>query len=61
MFVAENFPDATIWQAPRELPDLRRINIIALDTETNDGGLRGSWLSVAMARWVYLRDQRCLA
>ena len=33
------------WQAPTELPDLRRVGIIALDTETKDGGLlanRGS-------------------
>lgn len=30
------------WQAPRELPDLRRVdnNIVALDTEENDEGLR---------------------
>jgi hypothetical protein len=28
------------WQPPSELPDLRRINIIALDTENNDEGLR---------------------
>ena len=35
----------TDWQPPAELPDLRRVGIIALDTETNDGGLladRGS-------------------
>ena len=31
---------ATDWQAPTELPDLRRVGIIALDTETNDEGLR---------------------
>ena len=30
----------TIWTAPTELPDLRRVGIIALDTETNDEGLR---------------------
>ena len=33
------------WQAPSELPDLRRVGLIALDTETKDGGLavdRGS-------------------
>jgi putative DNA primase/helicase len=29
-----------IWTAPTELPDLRRVGIIALDTETNDEGLR---------------------
>ena len=28
------------WQIPQELPDLRRVGIIALDTETNDEGLR---------------------
>ena len=28
------------WQPPAELPDLRRVGIIALDTETNDDGLR---------------------
>jgi DNA polymerase I-like protein with 3'-5' exonuclease and polymerase domains len=33
------------WQTPSELPDLRHVGIIALDTETRDGGLlagRGS-------------------
>jgi len=30
----------TNWQPPTELPDLRRSGIIALDTETNDEGLR---------------------
>jgi len=28
------------WQAPQELPDLRRVGTIAIDTETNDEGLR---------------------
>jgi DNA polymerase I-like protein with 3'-5' exonuclease and polymerase domains len=28
------------WQLPTQLPDLRRVGIIALDTETNDEGLR---------------------
>ena len=28
------------WRAPQELPDLRRVGRIALDTETNDEGLR---------------------
>ena len=28
------------WQTPQELPDLRRVGIIALDIETNDDGLR---------------------
>jgi len=31
---------ATDWQAPTELPDLRRAGIIALDTETRDDGIR---------------------
>jgi DNA polymerase I-like protein with 3'-5' exonuclease and polymerase domains len=30
----------TDWQAPNELPDLRYVGIVALDTETNDEGLR---------------------
>jgi DNA polymerase I-like protein with 3'-5' exonuclease and polymerase domains len=29
-----------IWTAPTELPDLRRVNVVAIDTETNDEGLR---------------------
>ena len=28
------------WQIPTELPDLRRVGILALDTETNDDRLR---------------------
>ena len=28
------------WQIPKALPDLRRVGIVALDTETNDEGLR---------------------
>ena len=30
----------TNWQIPRELPDLRRMGTVALDTEENDEGLR---------------------
>ena len=30
----------TEWQVPRELPDLRRVEIISLDTETVDRGLQ---------------------
>ena len=30
----------TIWTAPTELPDLRRVGVVAIDTETQDGGLR---------------------
>src|SRR5262245_7366404 len=33
-------PDPNNWRPPSELPDLRRAEIIALDTETNDEGLR---------------------
>ena len=36
---------ATDWQVPAELPDLRRAGMVAIDTETKDGGLlaeRGS-------------------
>lgn len=36
---------ATDWQVPAELPDLRRAGMVAVDTETKDGGLlaeRGS-------------------
>jgi hypothetical protein len=28
------------WHPPNGLPDLRRVDVIALDTETNDEGLR---------------------
>ena len=35
-----DFSDTANWQIPQELPDLRRVGIIALDTETNDEGLR---------------------
>ena len=28
------------WQTPRELPDLRRVGMVALDTETHDEGLQ---------------------
>jgi hypothetical protein len=31
--------DAANWRTPRELPDLRRVGIAALDTETRDEGL----------------------
>jgi hypothetical protein len=30
----------TIWTAATELPDLRRVDVVAIDTETNDEGLR---------------------
>jgi hypothetical protein len=36
----EDFFDAANWQTPRELPDLRRVGIVALDAETRDEGLR---------------------
>ena len=32
----EDFSGAANWQTPRELPDLRRVGIVALDTETRD-------------------------
>src|SRR6476620_5256379 len=35
-----DFSDTANWQVPQELPDLRRVGTIALDTETNDEGLR---------------------
>src|SRR5262245_41432295 len=31
---------ATDWRPPSELPDLRRVNNVAIDTEANDEGLR---------------------
>ena len=30
----------SIWTAPTELPDLRSLDVVAIDTETNDEGLR---------------------
>ena len=36
----KDFSDTANWQPPQELPDLRRVGIVALDTETNDDGLR---------------------
>ena len=33
-------PATNNWRRPSELPDLRRVGIIAIDTETNDEGLR---------------------
>ena len=30
------------WQPPSELPDLRRVGVIALDTETKDNGIRAA-------------------
>ena len=38
--IKPNGPVATDWRAPTELPDLRRVGNISLDTETNDEGLR---------------------
>jgi len=34
-------PDSS-WVTPKELPDLRKVEEIGLDTETNDEGLRGN-------------------
>ena len=28
----------SIWTVPTELPDLRRVDVVAIDTETNDEG-----------------------
>ena len=36
MLTAQDFSDAANWQTPQELPDLRRVGIVALDTETRD-------------------------
>ena len=53
----------TIWTAPTQLPDLRRVddNIVAIDTETNDEGLRadrgsawpwhGGWICGITVAW----------
>ena len=49
------------WQTPQELPDLRRVGIVALDTETNDGPARRPRLGLAVARRVHLRHQRRLS
>ena len=46
----------TNWQIPRELPDLRRVGIVALDTETRDEGLRAKpRLVLAVGRRICLR------
>jgi DNA polymerase I-like protein with 3'-5' exonuclease and polymerase domains len=49
------------WQSPRELPDLRRVGIVAIDTEENDEGLRagrgsgwpwhGGWICGISVAW----------
>ena len=49
------------WQPPRELPDLRRVGIVAIDTEENDEGLRagrgsswpwhGGWICGISGAW----------
>ena len=58
----EDFSDAANWQTPQELPDLRRVGIVALDTETQRrGAARRPRLGLAMARRIYLRHQRRLA
>ena len=53
----------TIWTVPTHLPDLRRVddNIVAIDTETNDEGLRadrgsgwpwhGGWICGISVAW----------
>ena len=49
------------WQPPRELPDLRRVGILALDTETKDDGLAPTGLRLAVSRRIHLRRQRRLS
>jgi DNA polymerase I-like protein with 3'-5' exonuclease and polymerase domains len=56
------------WRPPSELPDLRRTGIIAIDTETNDEGLRsgrgsswpwhGGWICGVSVVWREGRDVR---
>ena len=36
----KDFSDTANWKTAQELPDLRRVGIVALDTETRDDGLR---------------------
>jgi DNA polymerase I-like protein with 3'-5' exonuclease and polymerase domains len=60
----------TDWLPPSELPDLRRVGIIALDTETKDEGLRadrgsawpwhGGYLCGISAAWRADRDIRSI-
>ena len=38
----KDFSGAANWQIPRELPDLRRVGIVALDTETQRRGVAGT-------------------
>ena len=57
-----DFSDAANWQTPQELPDLRRVGIVALDTETNDEGLRADRGSAWPWRGGHVcRHQRRLA
>jgi hypothetical protein len=40
--LSEASPMIVEWKPLDALPDLRRVGIISLDTETNDGGLRAN-------------------
>ena len=58
-----NHDSQTTWTAPSHLPDLRRVdnNLVAIDTETNDEGLRadrgsgwpwhGGWICGISVAW----------
>ena len=60
----------TDWRPPSELPDLRRVGIVALDTETNDEGLRadrgsawpwhGGWICGVSVAWREGGDVRAI-
>ena len=58
----EDFSDTANWQIPRELPDLRRVGIVALDTEDERRGpARRPRIGLAVARRSCCRHQRRLA
>ena len=53
---------ATDWQAPTELPDLRRAGMVALDTETKDErAARRARLRLAVRCRLSLWHQHCLS
>ena len=50
------------WTPLSALPDLRRVDIIALDTETRDGGTpHRPRIRLGIQRRTHLRHQRCLS
>ena len=59
----EDFSDAANWQTPQELPDLRRVSIVALDTETRDEGVAAQAIETApdahSARKQKTNDRPC--